>query len=290
MDIVRFKGGLGNQMFQYALLKALSAKGRDVRGSLGYYINNTKRMSFSLTDVFNNISISVVEESIFDGINKKWRLIKEDKAALEVFKLDYENRFFWVEELDGKYNENIFKTKNCTFVGYWQTEKYFQEIKSELHADFNFSRGDSKFEKLKNKISSDERYISVHIRRGDYLKAPEIYENLQLTQYYKEAMKYMESQVDNPVYVYVSDDIQWVKANVNDKRGIFIDANMFDEYQDWYDMCLMSCCTNNIIANSSFSWWGAWLNRNPEKIVIAPKKWLNGCDTPDIWCNGWIRM
>jgi hypothetical protein len=100
----------------------------------------------------------------------------------------------------------------------------------------------------------------------------------------------MEGKVDNPYYVVLSDDIEWVKDNLYIENAVYIEPKMFDEYSDWYDMYIMTCCKHNIIANSSFGWWGAWLNGNPDKIVIAPDRWFNNEDTPDIWCEGWVKI
>lgn len=290
MDIVRFKGGLGNQMFQYALLKALSARGRNVKGNLGYYVNHPEQMRFSILDVFDNISIEFVSDQVFDEIDAKWKMVKNDGRLLKQFKADYENRFFWVEESDGEYDENIFKTRNCTFVGYWQTERYFQQVARELRKDFVFKCGEKKLEQLKNKLKGDSRYVSVHIRRGDYLNLSEVYGNLEMSQYYLDAILYIEQNIKEPIYVFFSDDISWVKKNFHMECAMYINSDMFEEYHDWYDMCLMSYCAHNIIANSSFSWWGAWLNSNPHKIVVAPKQWLMNSDTTDIWCDNWVRL
>lgn len=290
MDIVRFKGGLGNQMFQYSFLRALSSRGRKVGGSLGFYTNHSANMQYCLDKVFANIDLEIVGEDIFREIDEKWRLIKQDKEKLGEFLIDYENRFFWVEEEDGKYNNHVFETKRCAFVGYWQTEKYFKSIRNELLNRFQFSRGEEKMGKLKERICSGDNYISVHVRRGDYLQNPELYGGICTNTYYESAIRIMKEKVGNPIFIFLSDDISWVKEHWKLKNAIYIEASMFKRYQDWYDMCLMSCCSHNIIANSSFSWWGAWLNRNKDKIVIAPKKWLNNRETPDIWCDDWILI
>lgn len=289
MDIIRFKGGLGNQMFQYAFLKSLMQRGRDVRGNLGFYRLHPDLMHFCLTDVFSNIDIQFIEDNIFNKIDKRWKRIKEQEDILKEFLFNYSERFFWVE--DSKfYDEHVFETRNCVFVGYWQTEKYFKHIRSELLNDFSFHPGDTKFEKMKIELKGHKDYVSIHIRRCDYLKNPEIYGDLSATNYYYNAKKYISTRVNNPIYVYFSDDIQWVKENFKDKNGIYIEENLFDDYQVWYDMCLMSCCANNIIANSSFSWWAAWLNQNENKNIISPEPWFLNCDMSDIYCEKWIKI
>lgn len=290
MDIVRFKGGLGNQMFQYAFLKALRQMGRDVKASLGFYRNHPELMGFCLMDVFPHVDIRFIEDEKFEQLNQRWKDIKGKDGILKKYLMNYSDRFFWVEDPLGVYNEHVFETVNCVFVGYWQTEKYFKNIRNELLADFSFKCGDIKFEELKKELKDNPQYVSVHVRRGDYLQNPEIYGNLAESNYYKRAMEYINTKVDDPVYVYFSDDIQWVKERFDTDSGIFVEASMFDNYCMWYDMCLMSCCAHNIIANSSFSWWGAWLNQNVDKIVISPEVWFENAAMQDIWCDGWVKI
>lgn len=289
MDIIRFKGGLGNQMFQYALLKALSTQGREVMGSLGFYAKNPLLAPFCLSDVFANASFDVVDENVFVEKDEQWREIKKHEKELESFLRDFDHRFFWVEEQSGTYDERIFETNNCVFVGYWQTEKYFRQIRKELLWDFQFSKGEEKLDRLKRKFLTNN-YVSVHIRRGDYLKHPEIYGNICDEAYYDAALSLVRENINNPVFVFFSDEIQWVKEHYKYKDALYIEAEMFEHYQSWYDMSLMSCCAFNIIANSTFSWWGAWLNQRAERKVIAPKSWFNEREMPDICPEDWIRL
>lgn len=290
MDIVRFKGGLGNQMFQYAFMRSLADKGRNVKADLGYYKDNRDRMPFCLTEVFQNVTLEVIDEGLFDKINQEWRIIKQDRSLLQEFLANPITRFFWVEKENGVYDAQVFETTACTFVGYWQSEKYFTDIRKQLSKEFVFGCGDEQFEELRSYIKKKENCVSVHIRRGDYLKKREVYGDLYADGYYEKAIAYIKEHMENPVFIFFSDDIQWVKERYQDEKGIFIEQEMFQQYRDWYDMCLMSCCTGNIISNSSFSWWGAWLNKNENKVVVAPRAWLKQEDTKDIWGEGWIKM
>ena len=130
--------------------------------------------------------------------------------------------------------------------------------------------------------------VSVHIRRGDYLQHTDIYGCTDLN-YYEKAMNYIRERVENSHFYIFTNDIPWVEKHF---RGA--DITILKESQDLktgnMDMSLMSKCRHNIIANSSFSWWGAWLNLNPNKIVIAPQVWEVGKKTPDVWCSNWIKM
>lgn len=290
MDIVRFKGGLGNQMFQYALLKALSLQGREVKGSLGFYDKHPNLASFCLRDVFPNVAFDIVDESVFNEIDEQWRIIKKNEEKLKNFLIDYEHRFFWVEEFNSTYDTHIFDTNNCVFVGYWQTEKYFCQFRKEILRDFQFSKGEDKLDKIRRKLLANDNYVSVHIRRGDYLRHPEIYGNICDEAYYDVALSFVRENVDNPTFVFFSDEIRWVKEHYKYEDVIYIEAEMFEHYQPWYDMCLMSCCSCNIIANSTFSWWGAWLNQRTGRKVIAPRLWTHGHERPDICPEDWIRL
>lgn len=292
MDIVRFKGGLGNQMFQYAFLKSLESKGRKVGASLGFYYENPGAMQYELDKVFHNIDMITGFDKEFYDAYDKWCLIKTDDGKVENFRKDLKNRYFWNETTDegGNYQEDVYLTQDCVFVGYWQTEGYFVHIRQELLKDFQFSEGEKQLKIWKEKLLTNDNYVSVHIRRGDYLKHPELYGGICTDQYYKNAMQFIKQKADSPVFVFFSDDIGWVKEHCRFDNAIYIETSMFEHYQAWYDMCLMSCCSHSIIANSSFSWWGAWLNQRDDKIVIAPKKWFNNRKESNRCPEEWIRL
>ena len=133
--------------------------------------------------------------------------------------------------------------------------------------------------------------VSLHVRRGDYISDKKnAFIGVCTLDYYKTAIEKIKTQVDNPVFFVYSDDINWVKNNlVIDKTAVFVNHNRGQE--SYNDMHLMSLCKHNIIANSSFSWWGAWLNTSPDKIVIAPKQWFaNMQDTSDLLPDNWLKM
>lgn len=291
MDIVRFKGGLGNQMFQYAFIEALKSKGREVKASLGGYKESSIR-EFSLYSVFSNIDIECISDNEFNKIDKKWNEIKKNEEERKKFYEDYENRFFWVEDVIKEpcvYQPDVFLTRNCTFVGYWQSEKYFKSIREKLIENFKFTGVTSELKEVADSLANSE-HTSVHVRRGDYLLNPNVYMGVCTQEYYLRAIEYIRQKEPYSKFIFFSDDMEWTKKNINISGAVYYDKSMFGDYQDWYDMYLMSRCQNNIIANSTFSWWGAWLNQNQNKIVIAPKKWHNNNNTPNIWCEEWIRL
>lgn len=291
MDIVRFSGGLGNQMFQFAFMEALRSRGRDVKGSLGFYKKHPDSMPFTLCSVFRDLNIDLVEDSTFDEIDERWKELKRQGVPDEYYR-NYPEKFFWVEDISKDpctYHPEVFQTKNCVFVGYWQTEKYFYEIKDRLTKCFCFKKINSELQSLADTISKG-KFASVHVRRGDYLSNAEAYMGICTIDYYKRAIEYLQKREAGIKFIFFSDDMEWIKQKIYMPEAVYCHKELFDSYEDWYDIFLMSKCRHNIIANSSFSWWGAWLNQNTTKIVIAPDKWLGYADTNDIWCDGWIRL
>lgn len=294
MDIVRFKGGLGNQMFQYAFVEALRSRNRTVKCNLGFYKKHPEARRFVLNDVFPNVLLEEIGDDEFDDIDKKWQEVKNNKSNLEVFYSNVPDRFFWVEREcidEGKYLDQVFETKNCVFVGYWQSWKYFRNIEERIQQSFCFGIVEKELEKLYAQIKNHNNYTSVHIRRTDYLHHLDLYGDICTEEYYKNAMDYVErNSRSNVRFLVFTDDCEWAKENFRRRDCMFLDYDCFDNYRDWYDMYLMSSCANNIIANSSFSWWGAWLNSNVQKMVVAPKKWINGRDMKDLCPEEWIRV
>lgn len=291
MDIVRFSGGLGNQMFQYALVEALRNRGREVRGNLDFYKKHPRSNPYLLPDVFANIELEYISDYELDIVSDSRQKIKKDGRERE-FCDNYGSRFFWVEDVSKEpctYQPNIFMTKNCMFAGYWQTEKYFKDIRDILDYRFVFNHPCFELKKFAEILSSDT-YVSVHVRRGDYLLHPEIYMGICTRDYYIRAIEYVKGVEPSSKFIFFSDDLDWVKENLDIPNAIYCNKDMFEHYEDWYDMYLMSKCRHNIIANSSFSWWGAWLNQNKGKIIVAPNRWIGNAETPDIWCDGWVKV
>ena len=156
-------------------------------------------------------------------------------------------------------------------AGYWQSEKYFSFIEEKIKAEFTFKIEiddiNKKYLEEMNKVES----ISLHVRRGDYLSSPSL--NVCTEKYYENAITYFRERIENPIFFVFSNDIEWCRQNINGKDIKYINVNKGE--RSYNDMRLMSACKHNIIANSSFSWWGAWLNSNAQKIIVAPNKWIN---------------
>jgi len=176
--------------------------------------------------------------------------------------------------------------------GFWQNAKYFKNIEKEIREEFTLRKPlDEKFANISRQIENIPS-VSIHIRRGDYVNDPKTkaVHNVCDLDYYNKAIDIIKTNVNNPTFFVFSDDIDWVSKNLEINSPTFWVSNL--KSKDYEELILMSKCKHNIIANSSFSWWGAWLNQNPDKIVIAPKQWLinKTADELDILPPRWIKI
>jgi hypothetical protein len=177
-------------------------------------------------------------------------------------------------------------------MGYWQSARYFDNYDSQIRKDFTFRLP---LEGRNAELAIDmagSQSISLHIRRGDYIKHKPTSKIMHVCSldYYRDAVRWVSSKVVAPVFFVFSDDMEWVRRHI-DFLPNFVLVDINREADSFRDMQLMSFCKHHIIANSSFSWWGAWLNSNVKKIVIAPQKWFcNGLDDSDLIPSQWIRL
>lgn len=282
MIVQRFVGGMGNQMFQYAFYKSAKERGLDIKADLSFYNKKNDNRPWQLT-VFPNINVEVAEKSdmhpIYKNMNIIDRIFRKDKIV------DRE-----LEEEYGGYFERFYDKDNTVIEGYFQNINYFSCIENKLRKDFQFPKLEDKLQNIIDDIENKGNVVSVHIRRGDYMKFPHIYGGICTEEYYSEALKKLQEKVDDFQVCFFSDDMDWVKQNFQIENAMFINEKMFDNPKDWYDMCIMSHCKYNIIANSSFSWWGAWLNNHDDKLVIMPKKWDNQRKTTQLQWDGWLTI
>lgn len=285
MKIIRFLGGLGNQMFQYACYKALQKEYPNVKADLSSYKVDKPHNGYELESIFNLKlnTISPFIENLYNLNNRKWLYRKLRKIRLLNIVHTEEQKHF-------TYDPSIFTNSNYQYyVGFWQNEKYFVNTANEIREDFEFNPlSDQKNIDILNKIN-ESISISLHVRRGDYIGHPS-FGGICNKEYYRNAIQYIQSKIDNPKFFVFSNDIDWCMKNLKMINTEFISWN--NSTNSYLDMHLMSKCKHNIIANSSFSWWGAWLNKNPNKIVIGPQKWLNedAYDTSTILPKDWIRL
>lgn len=292
MIIVKIIGGLGNQLFQYSMGRAIEKKlGKDVYFDISEFENYELR-NLELYHFNTEIKLAP-KERVQELKNLKNKLLFKIFSKLRIQKLFIKYLSYYQEYIED-YSRDIFDLNKQVYLdGYWQSEKYFLDIKdviiNELVVKTPASNENQKL--LKNILIQNS--VSVHIRRGDYInnnKVNQLYGTCSL-EYYQKACDYISSKIENPVFYIFSDDIEWAKSNLgNQYNKIFVDINSADKAYE--DLRLMSSCKHNIIANSSFSWWGAWLNSNLNKVVIAPDIWFvnTRINSKDIIPNSWIRI
>lgn len=266
-------GGLGNQMFQYAAGRALSIRHKAELSIDLYLLNkNTKATNRNYELKAFNVEVTLID-SIFNKIAIKLFGSIKSKNTRHAFL----RRLGIFRDEKAQYYDKGFESlsKESTLFGYFQNENYFKGFSEQLREDFAFRLPLNKKNNEIRHLIEQNTSVSIHIRRGDYTNTNSNLPILDIA-YYKKAIEYMMSQLNNPSFFIFSDGIDWVRKNL-DLSGInhqFIDWNKNED--SYIDMQLMSLCKHNIIANSSFSWWGSWLNKNPNKLVIAPQEWYKG--------------
>jgi len=305
MIIVELFAGLGNQLFQYSAGFALSQK---LNVPLKLNIQNFNKSDIYKFDLepFNISATIATDQEISRAVDFPSDIISKSILKIsEKLKPKILKRSI-IREKTFHY-DNVFNqaTKNCYLFGHWQSEKYFNENSDLLKYEFSL-KDDYKDLRhdLLNKICATIS-ISLIIRRGDYLKYPELNLYGEDLTYYYNAMDYINSKIESPHYFIFSDDIDWVKLNLKlNKPHTFVSETYpGEEYkintQRHQDLILISYCKHHIITNSTFAWWGAWLSKYSNKIVIAPKNWFakskiwydgNIANTDDIIPKSWITL
>ena len=291
MIIVRINGGLGNQLFQYAAGRNLSERlGVELKLDVSGFDNHELR-DYGLNN-FNIKEVTATKEEVKSLIVNNVR----HPILAKLFPKSSKYGMSYIKEKPlFKYNKSYSRlTDNMMLEGYWQNEKYFKDIESIIRSDFSLKtpmvgKSSELEEDIKNSHS-----VAIHIRRGDYASDQKVKSQFGLCSldYYKNAVQYIEKEVGGDLSFFIfSDDPQWAKDNLNlNHRATVVDHNGADKCFE--DMTLMSLCKHQVIANSTFSWWGAWLNSNSEKVVIAPKNWFttDKYDTSDLIPKDWKKV
>lgn len=287
MIIVKIVGGLGNQMFQYAYAKALEQKGYEVKLDISTFETYKLHGGYQLDKYTINLDTSSVEEnSDYYSNSFMYKILM--KLGLVKSKI--------IKEKSLSFDSLLLSLEDDSYVaGYFQNEKYFLSIRDELIANFTIKCDISNYaQQIEKQILVENISVSLHIRRGDYISnknANSIHGTCDL-KYYEKAMSLMNDKFKNIKYFIFSDDMAWVKENLKFKNATYIDSK--EKRIPHEDIYLMSLCKHNIIANSSFSWWGAWLNQNEDKLIIAPKRWFSDTtmfeQSHDIVCKKWIKL
>lgn len=285
MQIVYVGAGLANRMFQYAFAISLKSKGFDVRIDEHSFIPRYDFEKLKLRDVFVNLEIEESDIKSFPNVINNKPYIKLYRKISEFFP-DYR----YIERWNLDYDSSIFDkaSRNCVFVGFWISYKYFSNVDKEVKSAFVFKDPKSPQNiNILNVIENTES-VAVHFRKNiDYIK------NVPWTcppSYYYKAIEIVKSKIQNPKFFFFSDNWDWVKKNIKGIDFIPVDWNPSDGPDSYCDLQLMSRCKHNIIANSTYSWWGAYLNINMNKVICAPEDWFGKMvrNIDDIIPENWL--
>ncbi len=272
MVIVRLKGGLGNQMFEYAAGRARALERNDELFLDTTFLNDrTPRRHFT----FRSYELGVFR------IEEHFTILSRLSSVLPI-PLLWPLLSVLVEKWRSFFSEGF----RC-LDGYFQDEGHFKKFAAELRKDFTFKTAPSPVVEETMKKIREKESVSIHVRRGDYVsdsKTAEVHGFLGL-EYYERAVEFISGRTEHPHLFIFSDDLDWCRNHLKMKYPTDYVSCGLDDLQ------LMSLCEHNIVANSTFSWWGAWLNANPKKIVVAPKMWFAGSNEEgDIIPKNWVRV
>lgn len=286
MIISRINGGLGNQMFQYAAGRALALRhGVDLVLDTRLF-DGTTQFDLGL-DVFNVMHVPASETRLPPDRRASrlgyllWRGLKLKPVLFRENGLGFNPGF---ERLG----------RDVYLSGYWQSERYFRDYEDRIREDFRIVRPpDAANRRMLEEIARVSA-VSVHIRRGDYVsnaRTNATHGTCSLDYFRKGLSLIAEQKGIDPVVFAFSDDPQWVRENLDVPFELRL-ADHNDAAHGYEDLRLMSACRHHVIANSSFSWWSAWLNPSADKIVVAPKRWFADPElvNPDIWPERWLRL
>lgn len=292
MIITKLIGGLGNQMFQYAAGKALALR----HNTLVKVDHSFLKKPAQGVDTQRFFELDIFEEPILIcSHNETDKYLKRlnNKFLRELQRrLPFLFKSLRAVESGSNYHIEFEQYPENTYLdGFWQSELYFIKYENEIRKLFKFKKDIiNRNIDFVSKINMAKNSLSIHVRRGDYVKNPEAnkFHGLCSLDYYSEAVEFIANKVTDLSLFVFSDDISWCRDNFKFDLPIeFVETN--NPHSDLY---LMTQCKHNIIANSSFSWWGAWLNNYPDKIIVAPKQWFanKNIDTKDVIPKKWIML
>jgi hypothetical protein len=304
MIVVFLRGGLGNQMFQYAAARALAKKyGAEVRFDTTFLNDRFPRGKVAFyhfdLDIFGIAPrftlLSVISQAapipgVWLGIDLALMKARDAFGIRKIFK----------ELSSGEFASSAFDPAmltaggNVLLWGYWQSEKYFEGVKDDIRKEFRFATAlTGEAARIAEEIKRTNS-VSLHVRRGDYAAIKSVVKIMGETNlpYYAAAVAHIGERVKDPHFFIVSNDPAWCRENIKIPFATTYLDDASAGPKNAYHLELMSLCKHNIIANSTYSWWAAWLNANPEKIVIAPKKWFNdpSMSSGDIIPAGWVAL
>lgn len=291
MVISKITSGLGNQLFQFAIAKSLAE------------INNTC-LYFDLRYYNQDYATDTSRNFKLDHFNINYKILESSKTLVLLSKSTklFPNRTFnplfkLVREEHHHYDEKVLDAKAMFLYlnGFWQSEKYFYSTADTIRKELTFKENKYEtFNHFKREILYSANPISIHIRRGDYVNHPEFSKTFGFVglEYYTKAIEVMKDKFPDNRFFIFSDDQEWVKNNFPlREQDVFVKNT--GEHTDVDDLQLMSVCKHHIIANSSYSWWGAWLNNSKTKTVIAPQTWYKNqptLNTKDLVPSSWLKI
>lgn len=279
--VVKVIGGLGNQMFQYATGRALALRiggelKLDTTDFATYEYHQYSLNKLAVTEVLattDEIHRFMKYASLFRSLP---RLVRAPFIKLGVEK--YVNGLVgYVQEKQSTFEPDVFTLKKSAYLdGYWQSEKYFSDIRGVLLKEFDLKEPFGPVgQAFADDIAHAETPICIHIRRGDFANNPTIskFHGTCSLEYYHKAVAIIMARVQNPSFFVFSDDIEWAKQNFKLDASVKYVGQGADKNHE--DIALMRLCRHFVLSNSTFGWWAAWLCNEPDKIVVAPDKWAN---------------
>ncbi|MFY0591788.1 alpha-1,2-fucosyltransferase [Roseivirga sp.] len=289
---VRLKGGLGNQMFQYAFgLGQAQRLGTSLKLDCSALLDRARGKDF----VYRNMDLDVFkaqpEFSMSPNLLHKYYMLKS--STLSRWLKNYAARGLTIEkERHFHVDKNLIKNPvdNALYDGWWQSEKYFSNVADIVKKAFCFRNAIiSEAEELFKQIEGSQS-VCLNVRRTDFLTTPAL--NATNLDYFLRSADIMSDLIEKPHFFVFSDDIKWCKENIKLEYPVTIVGHEMKGYKFDNYLHLMKTCKNFIIPNSSFAWWAVWLNENKERNVIAPKKWFNegDFDTSDLVSKSWLKM
>lgn len=298
--IILLQNGLGNQMFEYAFY--LTLKQKYPKTIISTYLFN-RRCDHNGLEINRIFPVSWEEDQRLDFIVRLYRKCHYLSCTTGFIALSAQlilKALYWlhiglcIEKPEIPYSQSsyIWKDNYRIFWGGWMSEQWFASIKDRIRQDFTFdtTQCSQQTQMLLQKLSQQTiETVAIHIRRGDYLQNPQYLDICDKT-YYETAIRLMKDRFSAIYYYIFSDDTDWCKKNLPLPldNTTYVDWNQGAE--SWQDMLLMSHCRHNIIANSSFSWWAAWLNANPDKIVVCPRQYSRTENLVNVMPDDWIKI
>ncbi|TXJ01968.1 MAG: alpha-1,2-fucosyltransferase [Neisseriales bacterium] len=276
--IINCIGGLGNQMTQYAFYRELEFLGYNVKFYTGGFKNYTLHNGYELDKVFG-IAPNYATEYEVQKLHSLFNRIKR--------KIGCKNNV--VIQKHYNFNPSYMNYSKDSFIdGYWQSQRYFADVIDVIRKDFSFPPLSERNKGVAIRIAECNS-ISIHVRRGDYI-GHSLYDGICDIDYYNRALLEITRSIENPVFFVFSNDLLWCRENLQLHNVVYVDINNAES--GYCDLQLMSLCKHNILANSSFSWWAGWLNTNPGKLVIVPRKFFNGniYDESDLYPESWVKI